>query len=229
MRILKKVKKPLKMIVENFWFESPYIEKKVSSHREHMQSKYNYENNPTIISSNCIGGIIYNNLNHQFLSPTVNLFISSKDFIKFINNLKVYLNTELTFKETSSGGYPIGLLNDITIHFNHYENFDEAKAKWEDRAKRVDYNNLYIMLHDRNLDYEDIKGIGSVKCKRLIVFSAKKYPEFEYVYQFKRYERIGKVGQFVIKDLDGFREFEKTFDYVEWLNGGNKLERKSPF
>ena len=85
------------------------------------------------------------------------------------------------------------------------------------------------MLHDRNLDYEDIKKLGAVQWKRLIVFSAKSYPEFDYVFQFKRYEKVGKVGDFVIKDLDGFREFEKAFDYVEWLNGGNGFANKYQF
>lgn len=228
-RVLRTLRKTTKSIIERTWFESPYIENKCTAYREYMKSRYNYENNPTIISSNCIGGIIYNNLDHRFLSPTINLFISSKDFIKLINNLKVYLNTELTFKETSIGGYPIGLLKDITIHFNHYKSFDEAKKKWEERVKRVNYNNLYIMMHDRNLDYEDIKRLALIQCKRLILFSAKEYPEFDYVFQFRRYESVGKVGDFVIKDLDGFREFEKSFDYVDWLNGGDDLGNKYRF
>ena len=40
----------------------------------------------TIISSNCIGGVIYSDLHRKFLSPTINLFFSAKDFLKFVFN-----------------------------------------------------------------------------------------------------------------------------------------------
>lgn len=220
----RRIKKVIRLIIKNTWFKTSFIESKHKKYREYMKSRYNYDNNPSIISSNCIGGIIYNTLGLRFLSPTINVFIPSKDFIKIINDLENYLTNDLIYKETSMGGYPIGILKDITIHFNHYKTFEEARIKWNERVKRIDFNNLYIMLHDRNLEYDDIKKLGSVKCKRLIVFTQKQYPEFDYAFQLKRYENEDKVGGFAVRDLDGFREFEKAFDYVNWLNGESYYE-----
>ena len=55
--------------------------------------------NPTIISCNCIGGIIYNELNLQFLSPTINLYMNCEDFIKFCENME-YRVKSLEFKKS---------------------------------------------------------------------------------------------------------------------------------
>ena len=54
--------------------------------------------NFTIISNNCWGGMIYESYNLRKNSPTVGLFIMPKDYIKFIKNLKKYLIIKLTFK-----------------------------------------------------------------------------------------------------------------------------------
>lgn len=73
---------------------------------------------PCIISSNCIGGIIYHDLQLPFLSPTINLFFYPQDYLKFIGKLKYYLSTNLLPSKSVSGTeYPIGLLDDIEVHF----------------------------------------------------------------------------------------------------------------
>ena len=46
--------------------------------------------NFSLISANCTGGIISHDLGLQFLSPTVNLFMNGKDFVKFCSDLKHY-------------------------------------------------------------------------------------------------------------------------------------------
>lgn len=48
----------------------------------------------SLFLSNCNGGIIYHDLGLQFKSPTINLWISPKDFIHFCENLREYLNTD---------------------------------------------------------------------------------------------------------------------------------------
>lgn len=54
---------------------------------------------PTIISNNCIAGIIYHNLGLKFFSPTINLYISGWDYILFVENLEDYLKCELIEKK----------------------------------------------------------------------------------------------------------------------------------
>ena len=90
----------------------------------------------SIISSNCIGGIIYHRLGKQFLSPTINLFFNQKEFIKFAQNLRYYINLPLEFIK-SDFDFPVAKIDDITLYFLHYSNNDEAKEAWERRKTRI--------------------------------------------------------------------------------------------
>ncbi len=218
-----KIMEKTKSIIKKTWFKTPYISNKRKKYIEYVQGRYDYSKKPSIICSNCIGGIIYHNLGMQFLSPTINLWIPTNDFIKFIRNIREYVEEDLVLVNNKQG-YPIVLLKDITIHFNHYKTFEEAKQKWNERKKRIDYDNLYIMMGDNGLSYEDIKRLQNVQCKRLIVFTAKDYSELDYTFQLKRYKDETHVGLFALKDIDGFREFEKAFDYVSWLDWKREFE-----
>ena len=57
----------------------------------------------TIISNNCWGGHLYRWYAIGYNSPTIGLYMFSKDYIKFIYNLKYYLSITpkfITFKES---------------------------------------------------------------------------------------------------------------------------------
>ena len=49
----------------------------------------------TIISSNCNGAVITSDLGIRFNSPTVNLFFYPDDYLKFVSNIKFYVEQEL--------------------------------------------------------------------------------------------------------------------------------------
>ena len=85
----------------------------------------------TILSQNCIGSIMYHDLGQQFLSPTINMLFTPRDFLKFMKNPESYLNAELTFNDTVSIP-PLGKIEDIEISFVHYKTADEAFKKWEE-------------------------------------------------------------------------------------------------
>lgn len=109
--------------------------------------------NFSIISKDCIGGIIAHNLNVRFDSPTVNLWFNAEDFVKFCKELKFYLSEPLIEYRTSQKNYPVGTLGSgqklITVNFMHYDNFTQAKEKWEERKSRIRWDNLYFIMTDR--------------------------------------------------------------------------------
>lgn len=174
---------------------------------------------PTIISSNCNGGIILHDLGLKFNTPTINLYFSTVDFLKFVSDLNGYLKNDLTETE-SSYKYPAGRLGDITIYFMHYSSFAEAKTKWDERKKRIDMNNLFIMMTDRNgCTYEMIKEFDRLPYNHKVVFTHKPYPEFQSAVYMKGFENDSKVG--VLSDWKpGFwkRRYIDDFDYVSFLN-----------
>ena len=102
-----------------------------------------------MISSNCNGAFILHDLKLRFNSPFVNLWIKPKDFIKLLKNFDEYMRCKLD-KITEGGiDYPIGKLKDIKIYFQHYSTFEEAERKWEERKKRIDKENLFVLFTDR--------------------------------------------------------------------------------
>lgn len=124
----------------------------------------------TIISNNCAGGAILHDLGMEFKTPTINLQILPEQYAMFCRSLPYYLKSQLTeaknftpFEETMLrkmfGGVPdmpIGLLDGfILVCFQHYPTFEEAKAKWEERKKKVDYEHTGHIFHARGPEYKE--------------------------------------------------------------------------
>jgi uncharacterized protein (DUF1919 family) len=182
--------------------------------------------NFSILSSNCIGGYISHDLGLRFNSPTVNLYISTKDFVKFISNIKEYLDNELVFDDSNhSNPYPIGILIDIKIHFVHYKSFLDAKNKWDERKKRINYSNLFIILTDRD-GYDDslLENIKLIKYP-LILFTSHipKYNFEVYLDYYKNKNSIGEIYRYY--GFSGKRIYEKYFNIVDWINSNGKISQ----
>ena len=105
--------------------------------------------NMSVISANCVGAFILHDLNEPFNSPFVNLYLTPRDFIRYLQNMPHYQRQPLKFIETDKG-YPVALLDDLEIHFMHYSNPQEAEQKWQQRNQRIDPNNLFIMMTDND-------------------------------------------------------------------------------
>lgn len=200
------------------------IENNVANHVgklfSHVCQRRLKNKNFTILCSNCIGGIIYHHLNMEFLSPTVNLWIRQYDFVKFIKRPKWYLAQPLQFIETKYS-FPVAMLGDIKIHFNHSTSSAEAANDWNRRKERINWDNLYVILYDRdNLSREQVLSLKDVECKRLIMLSERDdYCDLNYVHKINRSNKGRSDEQvFLDKDWFGIRTFEKQFDFVAWLN-----------
>lgn len=119
----------------------------------YRQNKYtNIPNKDiTIISNNCLGGVLYHEMGRKFLSPTINLWFEDNDYLLFLHNLNNIKNKKLYESHSHNANYPIGYLiadngQKIFVRFTHYDNFSCAKKKWIDRCNRINYNNLYIIF-----------------------------------------------------------------------------------
>jgi len=176
----------------------------------------------TIICNNCIAGIIYKELAMKFSTPTINLYFYYPDYIKFLSNFEYYLNQKLVFVNVSKYNkniinYPIGILHDIEIHFLHYENDFHAKSKWEERVKRINFNNLFIIGSDRdNCNKNDIINFDKLPFANKIFFSAKNYKNLKSVLWISKYKNENQVG-----DLIKNQDWLNYFDLIYWLNTGN--------
>ena len=177
----------------------------------------------SIISNNCIGGVISHDLGLQFKSPTVNLLIKPDDFIKFLENFDYYKSLEIV-EIPYYTDYPVGMLGDIPIFFKHYNTFDEAVAKWKDRMNRINYDNIIVMMSDRFcMSYESMERFEKLPYKNKVCFTAKDYPEFEHCVQVKK--KANNASVFIITNIMNYfgkrlYQYGKGFDYIKFLNEG---------
>ena len=143
----------------------------------------------SIIASNCNGALILHDLGLRFNSPFVNLWMKPKDFIKMLKDTQHYLSCELSFTKEEGIGYPVGLLDDLRIYFEHYKSEQEAKAKWEGRAKRINWSNLFVMFTDRDGCTEsDLKDFDQLPYPNKVVFVNKENPNIESAFYIKGFE-----------------------------------------
>lgn len=180
----------------------------------------------SIISSNCNGAFISHDLGLQFNSPFVNLWIKPQDYLKLLLDFDTYIQSDI--KEISEEGicYPIGQLHDITIYFQHYSSFEEARKKWIERKKRINKKNMYILFTDRDgCLYQDLLKFDQLTYKNKVVFTNREYHEISssfYIKGFENEKSVGICSEFM-PNKNWLRYYDQ-FDYVEWFNNG-KIKR----
>ena len=175
--------------------------------------------NFTILASNCAAGIIYNRLGKKFLSPTINMWFRQGDFIKFCVNLKHYIECDLVFIDCEEYDFPVAKLDDIYLYFNHSKTQEEASENWNRRKRRINYDNLFILLYDRgNLPRDEYLKLNNVKCKNKIVFTADKNFDIDFAYYIKPNLDKTDGNSYLDRDNMTLTTLEKNFDFVKWLN-----------
>lgn len=85
------------------------------------------------------------------------------------------MNCELTEADKEEGiSYPIGLLDDIKIYFQHYKSFDETKGKWNSRLKRMHWDNMYvIMVEGKDCSGDLLRRLDRLPFKNKVIFTSK--------------------------------------------------------
>jgi uncharacterized protein (DUF1919 family) len=177
----------------------------------------------SVISQNCIGGVLYHDLGLQFLSPTINAFIPEPGFVKLVLNLRYYMEQGLVMRWGEE--YPIGTLDDVDIHFMHYETCKEAKEAWDKRKARINWDKIFVIGTDRDgfdeAAYEQWKQIPYPK----VLFTANS--EFtEDAVCFPEYAEDGQVGD-LISERDFYTDMQivNRLNNMEKKNGGGRNER----
>ncbi|EGY32831.1 bicyclomycin/multidrug efflux system [Aggregatibacter actinomycetemcomitans serotype e str. SC1083] len=175
----------------------------------------------SVLSSNCVGAFILHDLNEPFNSPFVNLYVKPRNFIRYLQNMPHYHQQTLVFKPADKP-YPVGWLDDIPIHFMHYHSAQEAQEKWESRLKRLDSDNLFIVMTNKDgaegVTYQDLADFDNLPFKNKVVFTHKPYPELESAVYIKGFENETQVGDiFEFSGWNGEKYYDQ-FDYVAWFN-----------
>ena len=192
-----------------------------------IKNRKRWENKDfTIIASNCIGGVIYHELGLEFRSPTINMYIKSSDFVKLCSNLKKYMKYEPEQVNQTEYNFPVMKISDITLYCVHYKTFEEAKEKWNQRKKRINYDNIYFIMSERDgCTEEDLKKFDMINNKHKVVFVHKNMDNIKSSYYIKGTENTGEdkdihkiIGLTAYKGKWTGKRYIDDFDYVSFLN-----------
>ena len=82
------------------------------------------------------------------------MYESDEDFIELVENLDVYMEKELELEKMqyyslSKSDYPVVKLGDVRLNFLHYASYEKARYCWEKRKKRINWNDLFIMMYTK--------------------------------------------------------------------------------
>lgn len=187
----------------------------------------------TILSNNCLAGMVYHDFGLPFLSPTINLSMSCDAFLKICHDPRYYLSAPLYEKrlETVTGGAnretqrcPMGILGEgtrgIELSFVHYKSFEEAKQAWERRCARVNWEKVVLIMTDNSgADATTLRDFAALPFEKKVVFV--RHPE--------QLQDAAPVG-FHVKgltperfELTAFmrwgwgRRYYHQFDFASWL------------
>ena len=215
MNIKKQIKKTIS--------ENPIAE----ARRRRMKSELR-NTDFTLLTPNCMGGILLHDLGLRFLTPTVNLMMTQTDFLQFVVHLNEYLQGHFTFFESPGESCPCAHLRsegipDITVFFTHYKTAEEAESKWQERAKRINWDNLFVFIEERDgLTRQDLEALSKLPVRGVVAFTCNPFPDLPYCVYIDKYHSKGEVGNILTKRLlDDSREYEHYFDFVKWFNEAN--------
>lgn len=178
----------------------------------------------TIISNNCSGVSIYQDLGHKYESPTIALQILPDEYPRFCKDLKKYMSYDLKeYKDFSADHeekmynllrrnpyFPVGIIGDVAVLFQHYKTFEEAKNKWDRRKARIDYNHICYFFTLEKKYLEAASEFGNLNLENSVLFTR----DFEVDVPIEHYRYHLPVGmEFLSRSpYKGHRYFEGTFD-----------------
>ena len=191
----------------------------------------------------------------RFNSPTVNLWFTPKEFIKFLSQLEYYLydckiemdekNSESDFiyartlgqgpQQTAAYAREVvqamagqgvasvlkhfpGYGNNADTHtgiahdMRSYETFEQAKQKWIERLERLNMDNLYIIMVQKDgCTEQDICSFDSLKFKHKVIFTVKEYPQYRSAYYIPK-------SEVDIQNVKNLCDYQSKFTGKRWLD-----------
>lgn len=198
-----------------------YIKNKLQDYINKKNRRRLTNTTPTIISSNCTGGFLYHWLGLEFKSPFINLYMTPEDFLTAMENFDVFIKTPICEMKENKYDYPVGVGAFSTkIHFMHYSTFEDALISWENRKKRIDMNNIWVIMSNwGGHRIEQLERFDKLPFTNKVVFTDREFSEYKSAFCLKGYDcKNGHNGNvYATQKITGKRYIDQ-FDYVSFFN-----------
>ena len=152
--------------------------------------------------------------------------MTAPDFIKFVEHPRDYsalkpckLTSEELAKILSSYPYPLVRLGDLTLYCVHYATEDDAIRKWEERKRRIQWDNIVIIMTDRDGCTDDIKERFECLPYRKVMFVHKndsRFPNCVELSEFNDSRKYPHEVGIVTEPVGWFGRRALELDY-DWL------------
>lgn len=195
------------------------------------------DRNISIIANNCIGADICHSLGLRFNSPTVNMQICPEDYVRFVSNLGHYVKADITeCVEMTIGedmkvrrlygrgwenlGFPFGRCEDILLCFQHFSTFKEAKAAWNRRKQRINYDKLgLVFIVSSEYEKEMLEfDRCNINAGNKLIFQLNFENDEEIENSRVCHVRTPKGVHFMEQKSLTSKYYEQEFKSVEWIN-----------
>lgn len=199
------------------------------------------KNPVTILSDDCLGGVLYNTLFLRMSSPLINMYLPKNSYCKFMKNPFYYFEQPLRLHREGNireNICPIGRIGDgdnaVYLELTHYLNFKQAEEKWEHRRKRINKNRLFVKMSidgtEENKE-ECLEVFKKVQVPKICFYSGKtSIKDVIYLKRFEwlcTHEKIMESVSFqkyviyhltdVMKDIDILKLLNGEKDYLRYL------------
>ena len=185
--------------------------------------------NFTLISKDCVGAMLLHELGLRFDTPTINACFHAEDFVKFCGDLKYYLSQNIVEDKDSylKRNCPVGILGsngrEVRVWFLHYDTFNNAKAKWDERVSRVHWDNIFIVMTDgKGCNEEIAREFDSLPYEHKVLLT---YRDFTGVKSAVKLDvkklntnGLGAPHVFAYKSLLSLRRVIDDWNYVDFFN-----------
>ncbi len=130
----------------------------------------------SIVSNNCWGGVLYNTLGMQCMSPFKNVSFSPYDYIKILSDLRHYLSVDpvWTGRKEMDGNQnrevPMLKLDDVYIKCNHDPDAETAIQNWKRRREKFNWDNILVEMYAEEREVEKAFGKVSEQFSKRVCF-----------------------------------------------------------
>ncbi len=181
----------------------------------------------SIFSLNCFGGLVSHLFGMPFRSPFVNMFSTEDSFIDFLEaDPAQTLFSELQFIESryepvQHFDYPVFRCDNLLLYMNHYPDILSAIAKWNERKKRINFDNLFVTMYTDRQDI--IERFARLPYKKKICFTYQP-SELPSIYTLERTAFDGKELWHSVDDIA--TGIYQPLDLIDLLTSGRQVPAK---
>ncbi len=165
-------------------------------------------------------------LDLRFNTPTINLLFQDEDFLVFVRHLAEYLSLDLREELFHDRSYPVGVLTgsagDVRVYFVHYHSFEQARSKWVERSRRVDFANLYVVMEAQpGTPMSVIEAFDRLDVPNKVILTDGPQPGIASHFPMSLYDSSYIPGKIVLyKTRFSPKRYLDEFDSVAFLNSG---------